>query len=64
MFQWNGFHDHDICSWISGRYLCTRPHGATIGYYFRCPGKGTADYARQLVYTADNRLLAGLGRRR
>ena len=53
---WNAYQDHDYCSCSSGSY--DGKYGS-IRFYFRRIGKGRAPYARQLVYTADNRLLAG-----
>lgn len=58
MHRWNWYHDHDICSCSSGSY--TGGHGTTR-FYYRCPGQGTADYVRQLVYMPDGRLLSGFG---
>lgn len=53
---WNHFHDYDFCSCSTGSY---RAENGTVGYYYRCPGNKKAEYARQLVYTSDNRLLTG-----
>lgn len=53
---WNRYQDHDYCSCSSGHY--DAPSGTTR-FYYRSMGTGKAPYARQLVYTADNRLLAG-----
>jgi len=54
--KWNGFHDHDYCSCCSGSYDAPN---SSIRFYYRRLGNGNAPYARNLVYTADNRLLAG-----
>ena len=55
---WNRLCDHEYCRCSSGSY-----HAAarSVRFYYRCIGAETAPYARQLVYTADNRLLAGFG---
>ncbi len=53
---WNRFHDHDYCSCSSGDYLAG---SKWIRFYYRSPGKQKPPYSRQLVYTADNRLLDG-----
>jgi molybdenum cofactor biosynthesis enzyme MoaA len=55
---WNRYHDHDFCSCSSGSY---EAEARGIRFYFRCMGTGRPSYARQLVYTEDNRLLAGFG---
>ena len=55
---WNHYYDHDFCSCSTGSY---NAKAGTVGYYYRCPGDKSANYARQLVYTTDNRLLAGFG---
>lgn len=53
---WNGFRDHEFCKCSSGSYQAeNRP----VRFYYRCIGTERAPYARQLVYTADNKLLAG-----
>lgn len=57
---WNQFHDYDYCSCSSGDYLAE--HGI-VRFYYRCPGKSRVNYCRQLVYSADNRLLDGFGGR-
>lgn len=54
----NQLHDFDFCSCRNGYY---RSEAGLIRYYYRCPGNKEVPYARQLVYTADNRLLAGFG---
>ncbi len=53
---WNRYQDHEYCSCSSGHYEAAS--GATR-FYYRRMGSKKAPYARQLVYTADNRLLAG-----
>jgi len=55
---WNHQKDHGFCSCLTGDY-----HAANrwIRFYFRCPGFAKAPYVRQLLYTADNRLLQGFG---
>lgn len=55
---WNQFHDHSFCSCSSGDYEAT---AGWVRFYYRSPGNEAAPYARQLVYTADNKLLAGFG---
>ena len=55
---WNQFHDHSFCNCSSGDYEAT---AGWVRFYYRSPGKEAAPYARQLVYTADNKLLAGFG---
>ena len=55
---WNRFHDYDYCSCSSGDY---QARAGNVRFYYRSPGTGTAPYARQLVYTCDNRLLKGFG---
>lgn len=56
---WNHFHDHDYCSCSSGSYQTL---SGPVRYYYRSPGRNSkAPYIRQLVYTADNRLLDGFG---
>lgn len=55
---WNHFHDYDWCSCSSGSFDAA---AGPVRFYYRCPGSGRAPYTRQLVYTADNRLLAGFG---
>ena len=53
---WNRLNDHEYCRCSSGTYHAkSRP----VRFYYRCIGSEKAPYARQLVYTADNRLLAG-----
>ncbi len=53
---WNEYHDHEYCSCSSGSYDA---ENGSIRFYYRRIGDRRALYARQLVYTADNRLLAG-----
>ena len=53
---WNAYRDHDFCSCSSGSYDAEK---GSIRFYYRRMGNNSAPYARQLVYTADNRLLAG-----
>lgn len=55
---WNHFHDYQYCQCSSGDYLSQNGY---VRFYYRCPGNRTAPYVRQLVYTADNRLLDGFG---
>lgn len=55
---WNRFCDHGFCRCSSGSFAAKN---RMVRYYYRAPGANTAGYARQLVYTADNRLLAGFG---
>lgn len=53
---WNEFNDYHFCACRSGDY---RAAYGNVRFYCRCPGKSGANYCRQLVYTADNRLLDG-----
>ncbi|MCR5403255.1 MAG: radical SAM protein, partial [Butyrivibrio sp.] len=53
---WNEYHDHEYCSCSSGSYDA---ENGSIRFYYRRMGERKALYTRQLVYTADNRLLAG-----
>ena len=55
---WNKFNDYDYCSCSSGDYSA---ENGNVRFYYRCPGKIGANYCRQLVYTADNKLLDGFG---
>ena len=55
---WNKFRDHDYCSCSSGDFLAGE---RWIRFYYRSPGSQKPPYVRQLVYTADNRLLGGFG---
>lgn len=55
---WNQYKDHNYCSCSAGHYEAT---SGTTRFYFRRIGHERAPYARQLVYTADNKLLAGFG---
>ncbi len=52
------FYDHEYCSCRSGFYQAKRRY---VRFYFRSAGEKKAPYARQLVYTHDNRLLKGFG---
>ncbi len=54
--KWNALHDHDYCSCCSGSYDAPN---SSIRFYYRRMGKMKAHYLRNLVYTADNRLLGG-----
>lgn len=53
---WNKFHDHDYCSCSSGDFLAK---DRWIRFYYRSPGMKKPQYVRQLVYTANNKLLDG-----
>ena len=53
---WNAYRDHDFCSCSSGSYDAEK---GSIRFYYRRIGENSAPYSRQLVYTADNQLLAG-----
>ena len=55
---WNKFNDYDYCRCCSGDYSTK---SGNVRFYYRCPGEKSADYCRQLVYTADNKLLDGFG---
>ncbi len=55
---WNSQQDHKFCKCSSGSY---RAKKRSVRFYYRCIGSQKASYARQLVYTADNKLLAGFG---
>ena len=54
--MWNRLVDHDYCSCSSGSY---DSDNGSIRFYYRSIGSEKVPYTRQLVYTADNRLLAG-----
>lgn len=56
---WNQHHDYDFCRCINGDYR--NKHGITRFYYRAPSGLKKPAYCRQLVYTADNKLLAGFG---
>lgn len=53
---WNTYHDHGFCRCSSGSFDASN---GSVRFYYRSIGSQNAPYARQLVYTADNRLLAG-----
>lgn len=53
---WNYYHDYDYCSCSSGSYEAENGY---VRFYYRCPGNRNADFTRQLVYSAGNKLLAG-----
>lgn len=53
---WNQYHDHEYCSCSSGSY---DTGNRSIRFYYRRIGENIAPYARQLVYMADGRLMAG-----
>ena len=53
---WNEYHDHDYCGCRSGSYDAVN---GSIRFYYRRIGDRKPSYARQLVYSADNRLFAG-----
>lgn len=55
---WNHYSDHEYCSCSSGSYDALE---TSVRFYYRVVGEKKVPYARQLVYTADNRLLAGFG---
>ncbi len=55
---WNKFNDYGFCRCCNGDYRSINGH---VRFYYRYPGKRKATYCRQLVYTADNRLLDGFG---
>lgn len=55
---WNTQRDYQYCHCCTCSYdALSRP----VRFYYRCIGKERAQYTRQLVYTANNRLLAGFG---
>ena len=56
--RWNEFKDHKYCCCSTGSYDAKK---RSIRFYYRGIGTEKAPYARQLVYTADDRLLAGFG---
>ncbi|MBR3354441.1 MAG: radical SAM protein [Oscillospiraceae bacterium] len=56
---WNIMKDHEYCSCLTGDY---RSKNGNTRFYFRMPGKKTADYCRQLVFQPDNRLTADFGK--
>ena len=53
---WNEYCDCEYCSCSSGSFDAGN---GSIRFYYRRMGEKKAPYARQLVYTADGRLLAG-----
>ncbi len=55
---WNKFNDYEYCRCCNGDYKATNGY---VRFYYRYPGNKKAEYCRQLVYTADNRLLDGFG---
>ncbi len=55
---WSRYADHDFCGCMSGS---CRTGAGSIRLSVRGMGSRSAPYARQLVYTEDNRLLAGFG---
>lgn len=56
---WSNYNDHGFCSCMSGNY---ESNSGSIRFYIRGMGNGSIPgYTRQLVYTADNRLLKGFG---
>lgn len=55
---WSRYADYDYCHCMSGSY---DGETCSIRFYLRGMGKACAAYTRQLVYTEDNRLLAGFG---
>ena len=55
---WNRFHDYDYCSCCSGDY---HARAGYVRFYCRSAGTRTAPYARQIIYTNDNRLRKGFG---
>ncbi|MCR5147939.1 MAG: radical SAM protein [Eubacterium sp.] len=56
----NGYQDFGFCHCIDGVYATE--DGRLIKIYGRETGCATAEYARGLVYTADNKLKTGYGR--
>ncbi|MBR4656824.1 MAG: radical SAM protein [Oscillospiraceae bacterium] len=55
---WSRYADHEFCGCMSGSY---RAEAGSIRFYVRGMGSRPTPCARQLVYTEDNRLLAGFG---
>ncbi len=53
---WNRYQDHEYCCCSSGSY---DSRNGSIRFYYRSMGAAKPPFARQLVYTADDRLLAG-----
>lgn len=53
-------YDKDICECINGIYVADS--GKFLEYYARMTKENNCDYARQLVYTSDNRLTTGFGK--
>ncbi len=55
---WSRYHDQDFCGCLSGSY---ETDACSIRFYMRGMGNRNVPFTRQLVYTEDNRLLAGFG---
>lgn len=53
---WNYFSDYEYCRCYNGTYSAK---AGNVRFYGRCPKNVKPAYTRQLVYTADNRLLCG-----
>ena len=53
---WSRYRDHGFCGCMSGSY---ETDACSIRFYMRGMGDRNVPYTRQLVYTEDNRLLAG-----
>ena len=54
------YYDQNICECINGAYISDE--GKIIEYYARMTKELNCDYARQLVYTSDNKLTLGFGK--
>lgn len=58
-FIWNRHADHDWCRCLTGSY---QNSSGRTRFYFHCPGEGKRPtFCRQLLYTAENELVAGYG---
>lgn len=60
-FSSGRYYDRKICECINGLYIAK--NGNLIEYYSRMTKELNCDYSRQLVYTSDNRLTMGFGKK-
>ena len=54
------YYDKNICECINGAYISNE--GKIIEYYARMTKELNCEYARQFVYTSDNKLTLGFGK--
>lgn len=54
-------YDKNLCECLNGMYISDS--GKFLEYYARMTKENDCDYARQLVYTSDNRLTTGFGKK-